>query len=258
MYNYRKYTDVRLVFAPEGNTAFFGGDPDNFNFPRYDLDCSFVRLYENGKPAATPDHLQWSILPPKEGAPLFVAGNPGTTQRLLTADQLVTLRDLGFPQILIMYSELRGQLLRFTAESSEHARIANRNLFNVENSFKANRGEEQALVDSALITTKRVAERELRARIAKNPALAAEVGDPWSSIAKAQLHMKELYSRYTELESRAGYLSDLFEYARDLVRGAQERPKPDRERLREFNDSRLAQLSKTLLDPQPFTRSWNS
>jgi hypothetical protein len=251
LYTYRKYTDVRLVFAPEGDTAFFGGDPDNFNFPRYDLDCSFVRLYENGKPAATPDHLRWSILPPKEGAPLFVAGNPGTTQRLLTPDQLVTLRDLDFPETLIMFSELRGQLLRFTAETPEHARIANRNLFSIENSFKANRGEEQALVESTLIATKRVAERELRARIAKNPALAAEVGDPWSDIAKAQSHKKELYFRYSVLESRAGYLSNLFEYARDLVRGAQERPKPNGERLREFTDSRLEQLTKNLLDPQP-------
>jgi hypothetical protein len=118
LHNYRKYTDVRLVFAPEGDTAFFGGDPDNYNFPRYDLDCSFVRLYENGKAAVTPDHLRWSTLPPKEGEPLFIAGNPGTTQRLLTADQLSTLHDLNIPEILILYSELRGQLLRFTRLSS--------------------------------------------------------------------------------------------------------------------------------------------
>jgi len=251
LYNYRKYTDVRLVFAPEGDTAFFGGDPDNYNFPRYDLDCSFVRLYENGKPAATPDHLRWSTLPPKDGAPLFVAGNPGTTQRLLTADQLSTLRDLNIPEILIMYSELRGQLLRFTAESPEHARIGNDDLFGVENSFKAYRGKEKALVDTTLIAAKRVAERELKARVSKDPKLAAEVGNPWSDIAKAQLHIKELYFRYYDLESRAGYRSDLFEYARDLVRAAQERPKPNGERLREFTDSRLALLAKTLLDPQP-------
>lgn len=251
LYNYRKYTDVRLVFAPEGDTAFFGGDPDNYNFPRYNLDCSFVRLYENGKPAATPDHLRWSTRPPREGELLFVAGDPGTTQRLLTADQLSTLRDLNIPEILILYSELRGQLLRFSAESSEHARIANRDLFNIENSFKANRGKEKALVDTTLIAAKRVAERELKARVSKDPKLAAEVGNPWSDIAKAQLHEKELYFRYYDLESRAAYRSNLFEYARDLVRAAQERPKPNGERLREFTDSRLALLAKTLLDPQP-------
>jgi hypothetical protein len=104
LYTFRKYSDVRLAFAPEGDTAFFGGDPDNFNFPRYDLDCSFVRLYENGKPIAAPNHLMWSAEPPKDGAPLFVAGNPGSTQRLMTAEQLETFRDLNLPEVLILFS----------------------------------------------------------------------------------------------------------------------------------------------------------
>ena len=155
LYTYRKYSDVRLVFAVEGQTAFFGGDPDNFNFPRYDLDCSFVRLYEDGKPASTPDHLTWSTAPPKDGEPLFVAGNPGTTQRLLTAEQLETLRDVNLPETLLLFSELRGRLIRFTEESAEHTRIANDLLFGIENSYKAYRGEEKALVDPALIAAKR-------------------------------------------------------------------------------------------------------
>ncbi len=180
-----------------------------------------------------------------------MAGNPGTTQRLLTADQVSTLRDVNIPEILIMYSELRGQLLRFTAESSEHARIGNRDLFSVENSFKAYRGEEKALLDTTLIAAKRVAERDLKARVSKDPKLAAAVGNPWSEIAKAQLHEKELYFRYYHLESRAAYRSILFEYARDLVRAAEERPKPNGARLPEFTDSRLPLLAKTLLDPQP-------
>jgi hypothetical protein len=141
--------------------------------------------------------------------------------------------------------------VRFTAESSEHARIGNEDLFSVENSFKANRGVEKALVDPTLIAAKRVAERELKARASKDPKLAAEVGNPWSDIAKAQLQLKELYFRYYDLESRAAYPSILFVYARDLVRAAQERPKSNGERLREFTDSRLASLAKTLLDPQP-------
>src|SRR6202000_88987 len=123
LYTYRKYADVRLVFAPEEAMAFFGGDPDNFNFPRYDLDCSFVRLYEDGKPVATPGHLVWSSEPPKDGAPLFVAGNPGSTQRLMTAEQLETLRDVNLPETLILFSELRGRLLRFSEENGERARI---------------------------------------------------------------------------------------------------------------------------------------
>jgi hypothetical protein len=251
LYTYRKYDDVRLVFAVEGNTAFFGGDPDNFNFPRYDLDCSFVRLYDGGKPAATPDHLTWSSAPPKNGEPLFVAGNPGTTQRLLTAEQLETLRDLNLPETLIQFSEFRGRLLRFTSESAEHARIADDLLFGIENSFKAYRGEEKALVDPALIAAAHKSDADLKARVAKDGKLAAATGDPWGDIARAQVSLKALYFRYSYTEARAGFGSDLFRYARQLVRAAQEKSKPNTERLPEYTDSRLALLSKTILDPQP-------
>lgn len=251
LYTYRKYTDVRLVFAPEGMTAFFGGDPDNFNFPRYDLDCSFVRLYENGKPVRTPDHLTWSAAPPKEGEPVFVSGNPGSTQRLLTADQLESLRDLALPETLIQFSELRGRLIRFTEESAEHARIANDLLFGIENSFKVFRGQEKALVDPDLIAAKRAADNDLKAKLAANPALAAEVGDPWSDIAKAQADYRALYLSYSMMETRAGIGSDLFRFARTLVRAAEEKSKPNSERLPAYTDSRLALLGKTLLDPQP-------
>jgi hypothetical protein len=195
--------------------------------------------------------LRWSALPPKDGSPLFIAGNPGSTSRLLTADQLSTLRDLNIPATLILFSELRGELLRFVAESPEHARIADENLFLVENSFKALRGQEMALVDPTLIAAKRVADRELQARVAKDPKLAADVGNPWAVIAQAQVHVQELYYRYLYLETRAGLFSDLFRYARTLVRAAQERPKPNGERLREYTDSRLALVEKNLLDPEP-------
>ena len=251
LYTYRKYSDVRLVFAPEGMTAFFGGDPDNFNFPRYDLDCSFLRLYEDGKPAKTPDHLTWSTAPPKEGEPVFVAGNPGSTQRLLTADQLEGLRDLALPETLIQFSELRGRLIRFSAESAEHSRIANDLLFGIENSFKAFHGEEKALVDPALIATKRAADNDLKAKVAANPALAAEIGAPWTEVAKAQADYRALYLPYYMMEVRAGIGSDLFRFARVLVRAATEKSKPNGERLPAYTDSRLALLGKTLLDPQP-------
>src|SRR6185312_3031232 len=251
LYTYRKYTDVRLVFAPEGMTAFFGGDPDNFNFPRYDLDCSFVRLYENGKPVRTPDHLIWSAAAPKEGEPVFVSGNPGSTQRLLTADQLESLRDLALPETLIQFSELRGRLIRFTEESAEHARIANDLLFGIENSFKAFHGQVKALVDPALIAAKRAADNDLKAKVAANAALAADIGDPWSDIAKAQTEYRALYLSYSMMETRAGIGSDLFRFARTLVRAAEEKSKPNGDRLPAYTDSRLALLSKTLLDPQP-------
>ncbi|HXR94296.1 MAG TPA: S46 family peptidase [Rhizomicrobium sp.] len=251
LYTYRKYSDVRLVFAPEGQTAFFGGDPDNFNFPRYDLDCSFVRLYEDGKPIKSPDHLIWSTAAPTDGEPIFVAGNPGSTQRLLTADQLQSLRDLALPETLIFISELRGRLIRFTEESAEHNRIANDLLFGMENSFKAFHGEEKALVDPALITAKRKADADLKGQVAKNSSLAADIGDPWSDIAKVQGDYRALYMPYGMMETRAGLGSDLFRFARTLVRAAEEKAKPNTERLPEYTDSRLALLSKTILDPQP-------
>jgi V8-like Glu-specific endopeptidase len=251
LYTYRKYTDVRLVFAPEGMTAFFGGDPDNFNFPRYDLDCSFVRLYEDGKPVKTPDHLAWSTSAPRDGEPVFVSGNPGSTERLLTADQLESLRDLVLPETLIQYSELRGRLIRFTSESDEHARIANDLLFSIENSFKVFHGEEKALVDPALIAVKRAADNDLKAKVAANPALAAEIGDPWADIAKAQADYRALYISNSMMDARAGRDSDLYRFARILVRAAVEKTKPNGERLPAYTDSRLVLLSKTLLDPQP-------
>ena len=163
----------------------------------------------------------------------------------------MTLRDLNLPEMLIILSELRGRLLRFGEESAEHARISNDLLFGVENSFKAFRGEEKTLVDPALINSKRMADRELRERVAKDPKLAAETGDPWGTIAKSQLRIKVLFNRYSWLEARAGLGSQLYSYARALVRAAQERPKANGERLPEYTDSRLALLSKSLLDPEP-------
>ncbi|MGA9795803.1 MAG: S46 family peptidase [Rhizomicrobium sp.] len=251
LYTYRKYSDVRLVFAVEGQTAFFGGDPDNFNFPRYDLDCSFVRIYDNGKPVATPDHLTWSSAPPRAGEPVFVAGNPGSTQRLLTADQLETARDLGLPTILIAFSELRGRLIRFTEESPEHARIANDLLFGVENSFKALHGEEEALVDPALIAGKRKYDAQLRAKVTKNKKLSAQIGDPWTDIATVQPAAKALYLPYMEEERFAGFGSSLFRYGRALVRAAQEKQKPNSDRLPEYTDSRLPLVEKSVTDPSP-------
>jgi hypothetical protein len=251
LYTFRKYSDVRLVVAPELQTAFFGGDPDNFNFPRYDLDFSFVRLYEKGAPIATPDHLKWSAAPPKDGEPVFVAGNPGSTQRLLTAEQLETVRDLSLPRTLLLFSELRGRLIRFSAESAEHARIGDDRLFGIENSFKALSGQWKALVDPALITAKRQSDRQLRDAVSKNAALAQETGDPWSDIAQAQSSLKALYSAYSFQETRGGFGSDLFRYARGLVRAAEEKAKPNGERLPEYTDSQLPLLEKRLLDVAP-------
>jgi hypothetical protein len=254
LYTYRKYSDVRLAFAPEFQAAFFGGDPDNFNFPRYDLDFSFLRLYENGRPVATPQHLRWNASAPKDGDLVFVAGNPGGTDRLLTAPQLVTLRDVIRPPLLMQLSELRGRYTRFAEESAEHARISSRALFGTENTIKALRGAQLALLDPTLIESKRKADAELKARVDADPRLKAEIGDPWAEIAQAQVARAELNNAYSFLEGRAGSGSQLFRYARALVRAAAEREKPNGERLREYTDARLPLLEKTLLDPQPVER----
>jgi len=253
LYTYRKYSDVRLVFAVEFATAFFGGDPDNFNFPRYDLDFSFLRLYEGGRPVSTQEHLKWNASAPKDGEPVFVAGNPGGTDRQLTASQLLTLRDVIRPPLLMQLSEVRGRYTRFAEESAEHARIVNRSLFGTENTLKAQRGAQLALLDPALIESKRKADAELKAKVDADPKLHAAIGDPWAEIAQAQAARAEINTRYSFLEGRAGG-GALYRYARTLVRAATEREKPNGERLREYADARLPLLQKTLLDPQPVER----
>ena len=251
LYVYRKYADVRLVFAPELQMAFFGGDPDNFNFPRYDLDFSFVRLYEDGRPAATADHLTWSSRAPVAGEPVFVAGNPGATNRQFTADQLAFLRNFILPGALLQFSELRGRYIRFGEEGPEKARTVTHDLFGTENTFKALRGQLQALSDDRLIPAKRDADAALKAHVDADPALKAAAGDPWGDIARIQPVRAGLYDPYILTEARAGFGSELYAYARGLVRAAEERTRPNGERLPEYTDSRLPLLQKLMFDPQP-------
>ena len=251
LYRYRIYDDVRLVFAPEFATAFFGGDPDNFNFPRYDLDVAFLRLYEDGQPAVTPEHLTWNPTPPKVGAPVFVAGNPGGTERLLTVAQLETQRDLALPVAQLQRSELRGRMLQYMQESAEQKRLTEAPLFNVENSFKVYSGRQFTLSDPAFMEIKRREETDLRRRVANDSQLRATIGDPWTKIEAAQKAYGELYLPYRQLEAGAGSLSELFTDARTLVRAAAERTKPPGERLAEFSDARLPLIGKTLLDDHP-------
>src|SRR5690606_27335814 len=147
LYKYRRYTDVRLAWAPEDQAASFGGDLDNFSFPRFAIDAAFIRLYEDGRPVATPVHFTWRADNPVEGAPVFVSGSPGSTQRLLTMDQLTTVRDVVLPLDQLIASELRGRLIRFSEESAENAFIAMDPISGVENTYKRGRGRMAALVD---------------------------------------------------------------------------------------------------------------
>lgn len=243
LYRYRKYADVRLVFSPGVPTAFFGGDPDNFNFPRYALDAAFVRLYENGKPAATPQHLRWNPAAPKAGEPVFVAGNPGGTDRQLTVAQLERQRDRTLPLTLLRMSELRGRLIQFGTESDEHRRLAQDLLFGIENSYKVYFGRLFALNDAAFLADKRAQEAALRAK--------AGIGDgPWQQIAGAQARAETLYLDYSYIAG-GPIGSSLFGYARALVRAGTERAKPAAQRLPGFADSQLLLLEKQILDATP-------
>ncbi len=248
VYKYRIYADVRLVFAPEFAAAFFGGDSDNFNFPRFDLDCAFLRLYDGGKPAATPDFLAWSRPAPEAGEAVFVSGNPGATERAFTVAQLESQRDIAIPIGVAQRLDLRGRLIQFAAESPDHGRIATDSIFAQENSLKVLQGRAQALRDPAFLAARRAEEAQLKARLAVDPKLAAQIGDPWAEIAQAQKAYGDQYIVWRQLEGAAGGGAQLFGYARTLVRAALERPKPSAQRLPEFADSRLALLQKTLFD----------
>lgn len=218
LYKFRKYDDVRLVFAPELQAAFFGGDPDNFNFPRYALDAAFLRAYEDGKPVETPNHLVWNSSAPAEGDVTFVVGNPGSTSRLLTMSQLEWTRDQQLPITLIQGSELRGRMLAYAATSAEAKRVATDPIFGLENSFKVWYGQNQALLDPAFMAKKREEEAALRAAVEADPALKQRIGDPWSELAQIQSVARELYLPYRQLEQGAGSRSTLYSIGRAIVR----------------------------------------
>ncbi len=258
LYKFRKYSDVRLAWAPEDRAATFGGDLDNFSFPRFAIDAAFIRLYEDGKPAATPTHFTWNPNKPTEGEPVFVTGNPGSTQRLLTQAQLMTIRDVVLPLDQMIASELRGRLIRYSEEGADQAFIAMDPLSGVENTYKRGRGRMAALIDPAFMDQLAGQETVFRRGVAENEALSAEVGDPWAVLADVQPLARELYPAMALLEGGTGMGttsvaggSPLFQWARAIVRGAQERAKPSDQRLSEFSDSRLAGVQSSLFAARP-------
>ena len=243
LYTYRKYSDVRIVWAPEAKAPQFGGDPDNFNFPRYSLDAAFLRAYGDGRPVATPQHLAWAPRAPVDGEATFVVGNPGSTQRLLTQDQLAFQREVVAPINVTTYSELRGRLISAMQQSPAKAREGKDELDGVENSLKVYIGRVKAFNDPAFMGRLGSAEADLRAKTQGNRA----IGDPWSDIAKATAAYRELYLAFRFIQPSG----DLYKYAATLVRAAEERTKPNGERLPGYTDSALPLLEKQTLDPQP-------
>ncbi len=250
IYKYKRYDDVRLVFAPESDIAAFGGDPDNFQFPRWCLDMSILRAYENGKPAKTPNRLRFNWDGADPGDAVFVVGHPGSTDRLLTAAQLETQRTTFMPFWLMRFSELRGRMLQYAKTGDEPRRTAEAYLNQIENAIKVRRKQFDALLDPALIDAARAKEQALRASVAKDPALAG-TASAWDDIEKAQLVWRDMLVPHTFLEGGAAFNSLLFIHARALVRAAAERAMPNESRLAEFTEARLPAVRQNLEAPNP-------
>ncbi len=251
LYKYRRFHDVRLVFAPEFQIAFFGGDPDNFNFPRYDLDVSFVRVYEGGKPAAMDHYFKWSKKAAKEGDLTFTSGTPGRTSRLHTISKLETERDFRMPRVLMYLSEYRGQLTEFQHRGAEQKRFSNATLFYVENAVKAYRGRLFALNDKSFFSQKVGDENALRQKVLADPKMRAAYGGAWEAIEKAQYEYRAILDNYSYMEGNLGFRSELASFARTLVRAAEELPKPNEKRLREYTEAKLPALKQQLLTSAP-------
>jgi hypothetical protein len=248
LYRYKKYTDVRLVFAPEQPIAFFGGDPDNFTYPRYDFDMALFRVYENNVPVASRDYLKWSARGAADGELVFVSGHPGSTDRLSTVAQLETQRDVIYPISIGVVSRRLGVLRKYSERGAEQARQAAGTLFGLENAAKAYKGEFQGLTDAKLFAKKSAEERDFRARIDANREWKASYADAWDAIAAAERINRSLYkaSRFQQLRG-----SSLAGLAATLVRYIDEKAKPDAERLPGFHDSQLAGLELQLFSPAP-------
>ncbi len=251
LYTSKKYTDVRLVFAPEFDVAFFGGDPDNFEYPRYDLDVCFFRAYEDGKPVKPAHFLKWSPGGSKEGDLTFVAGHPGRTSRLLTMAHLEFLRDHSFPFTMELLRDCEAFLLDYGKLGPEQYRQSKEELFSIQNSRKAREGGLKGLRDPALMARKAEAEEALRARIEADPTKKAAYASAWDKIAASRKVSVELLKPLNFLERGFGLNSELFGVARTLVRLAAEKPKPNAERLREYGESALESLELGLFSEAP-------
>ena len=252
LYKYKRYDDVRLVFAPERDIAAFGGDPDNFNFPRWSLDMTLMRVYEDGKPANTPNHLEWREKGLTSGEAMFVAGHPGNTQRLLTVSDLKFRRDVSIPQWLLRNVELRGRYIQYASAGGEAYRTTQEPLQTVENGIKVLRKELDALHNDEMFSQKAAAERELKAAVAANSKLAADIGTAWDDIERANDTYLRFRDDYIYIEAGVAFSGRLFDYARTLVRRAAEAGKANEDRLRPYTEAALPRTKQLTLADRPF------
>jgi len=248
LYRYKKYTDVRLVFAPSQQIAFFGGDPDNFTYPRYDLDFAIFRVYENGKPLESKNYLQWAVQGPVDGSLVFVSGNPGLTGRQDTVSQLQTLRDRMFPLTIQILKRRLATLEHYSAQGAEQARQASSQIFFLNNSLKAYAGMETGLRNPDLMAKKEKEEQEFRERVAANPAWQKEYGGAWNEIATA---VKTLAANLKPYIFRSLPRGSLAREALTIVQYVAQVKKPDGERLRGFHEAQLPSLRFQLFSPAP-------
>jgi hypothetical protein len=251
LYRYKKYTDVRLVFVPEFQAAFFGGDPDNFNFPRFNIDMALVRVYENDQPVHPGSFFKWSTTGAKDGELVFVTGNPGSTARLNTVAHLQELADTSIPIILRLLERREAMLKKYMAMGEEQSRQSQNELNSVQNSLKVYRGQIAGLKDKALMDRKMKDEAALRKSIAANPDRQKMYGDAWDAIAKAHQGLPSYIRERRIFDQAAGFNTTTFGIARTLVRLAAENEKPNAQRLPEFTDARRASLELGLYSPAP-------
>jgi len=254
LYTFKKYTDIRLVFAPEKQIAFFGGDPDNFEYPRYDLDMCFFRVYENDKPIQCEHYLKWSEAGAKDGELIFVSGHPGRTSRQNTIAELEYLRDTGYPYLLTRLNRWEVLIRSWTERSERNRQKGEEDLFSIQNSRKARFGGLQGLLDPKIMARKQAEEKRLWE---SQGGTDQAVGTPSSldvafdAIAAAEKKRAEYIKQYTILEGGAGFHSTLFGYAKTLLRYSDEMKKETKERLPEFGTARIASLKDQLLSPVP-------
>jgi len=262
LYRYRRWNDVRLVFLPEDAISNFGGDPDNYEFPRWALDVAFLRVYDDGKPATTPEFFRWSPTGATDGDLVFMSGDPGKTERLLTVAQLRYQRDVVIPEAGLRLAELRGYLQGFRQRGPEQARIALGPLQSVENNLKRAKGQWRVLSDPKFMGEKERAEKALRARVNADPRLKEGSSRAWDEIERATSEYLGFRSELRYLEDSVelvspveekpwGFDSQLFREARQLVRARTERKLPSEQRLREFQDASLPALTEALFSTAP-------
>jgi hypothetical protein len=256
LYTYRRYDDVRLVFAPEHRMAAFGGEEDNFNFPRYCIDIALLRLYERGAPAVTANHLAMRFDPVAADEIVLTAGNPGPTSRLRTSAELAFERDVDLPWKIASLAALRDRLIAYAAQGPDQARVASATLQTVENDVSGLSGRRRALADATGFARVTAREQDLQARVRRNRASQREVGDAWGEIARAHEVYRGMFHRYQYLEAIPAQRSLLFAWARDIVRGAAEREKPSAERMPRYADARLAAVAQSLRADWPVTPSF--